>query len=72
MSDGLSEKPLRSYASLTTLDHPCDLSLLPHFYQDRTNQHHLAPLGEYLVVWFLVQLGCLRWDYRNFVNRSSR
>jgi len=45
--------------------------LLPHCYQDRANQPHLAPCQEHPLLWFFVGFGCLRLDSRNFVNRRS-
>src|SRR2546422_1488150 len=39
------------------------LDLLPHCYQDGTNQSHQGPLREHPVLWFLVGLGC-RWEGR--------
>jgi hypothetical protein len=40
-------------------------------YQDRTTQPHLGPCLHYPGFLFLVALGCLRLDFRNFVNRRS-
>ena len=42
---------------------------LPRCYQDRAKQPHLAPLGQYPDLWFLVGIGCRRLDRLNFVNR---
>ena len=43
------------------------LHLLPRCYQDRTNQPPLPPQRGVADWWFLVGLGCLRSDSRNFL-----